>query len=114
MGLFDGTPLERPVLCDRCGGDIKTCKCPPPDTPPSLQRLKVALEKRSKGKIVTLVSGFQCSDNQKRDLLLELKNQCGTGGTMDADAIELQGDHLKRVQSLLQQKQYLLLQPKNR
>jgi translation initiation factor 1 len=101
MGLFDGTPLERPILCDRCGLDTKVCQCPPPDIPFEKQRLKVRVEKRNKGKLVTCVRGFTGSETQREAILTKLKNQCGAGGTLDNDGIEIQGDQSKRVEKLL-------------
>ena len=106
MGLFDGTALERPVICPTCGGDIKLCKCPPPiepvvDTPPEKQLLKVRVDKRKRGKLVTVVSGFSCSAAQLQQTLSHLQSQCGAGGSIDEQNIELQGDHTARVPSLL-------------
>jgi translation initiation factor 1 len=101
MGLFDGTPLERPVLCDRCHADLKVCKCPPPDVAPEKQKLKVQIEKRKKGKLVTTVAGFSGSENQKREILVALKNSCGAGGCLSEEGIEIQGDHEQRIRRQL-------------
>lgn len=106
MGLFDGTSLERPVLCERCGSDSKVCKCPPlpkavVDIPPEKQLLKVRAEKRKRGKLVTVISGFTCATPQLQQTLSHLQSQCGAGGTIDEHNIELQGDHCERVPNLL-------------
>ena len=106
MGLFDGTSLERPVLCEQCGSDVKHCKCPPVpkaivDTPPEKQLLKVRLEKRKRGKLVTVISGFTCVSSQLQQTLSHLQSQCGAGGSIDQQNIELQGDHTARVPTLL-------------
>ncbi len=106
MGLFDGTPLARPVFCDRCGQDSKHCGCPPLDTPAGQQRLKIRREKRKRGKIVTVVSGFTCSKAQCQALLTALKNECGAGGSVEEQSIELQGDHLTRLPALLLSRGY--------
>lgn len=111
MGLFDGTALERPVTCDQCGGDAKLCQCPPPvaavaDTPPEKQTLKVRLEKRKRGKLVTVISGFDCSSAQLQGTLSHLQSQCGAGGSIDQQQIELQGDHTARVPDLLTARGY--------
>jgi translation initiation factor 1 len=108
VGLFDGTSLERPVLCDRCGSDLKLCKCGPPDVPAESQRLRVALEKRKKGKLVTVVSGFTCLPSQIASLLVDLKNRCGAGGTCDETTLELQGDHVKKLRLRLGELKYKL------
>ena len=108
MGLFDGTALERPILCERCDLDIKQCQCPPqntsvdePEVALSRQQLRVTVEKRKRGKIVTVVSGFTGSDAQRKQLLKELKDLCGAGGTIDAGQLELQGDHTLRIKSVV-------------
>jgi translation initiation factor 1 len=106
MGLFDGTLLERPVLCEQCGRDTKLCDCPPThkpeaDTLPEKQSLKVRLDKRKRGKLVTVISGFTCSATQLQQTLSHLQSQCGAGGSIDAQNVELQGDHTARVPNLL-------------
>ena len=106
MGLFDGTSLERPVRCEQCGGDKKLCKCPPltqpvVDTPPEKQFLKVRLDKRKRGKLVTVISGFTCVTAQLQQTLSHLQSQCGAGGSIAERNIELQGDHTLRVPKLL-------------
>ncbi len=105
MGLFDGTPLQRPVTCERCGHELGTCLCPPETEArlePSQQRLKIRLEKRKRVKIVTVISGFTCSALQLRQSLKDLKDFCGAGGTIDDHQIEIQGDHRDRLQLELQ------------
>lgn len=106
MGLFDGTILERPVLCDRCGKEVKLCRCPPVDTPPEKQNLSIRLEKRKKGKLVTVVSGFECSETQLRETLTALQSQCGSGGCVAERNIELQGNHVAKLPQLLTTRGY--------
>lgn len=111
MGLFDGTPLERPVLCERCGSDIQLCTCPElvesePEVAPEKQRLKLRVEKRKRGKRMTVVSGFSGSDTQRAGLLRQLKDLCGAGGTLVDDQVELQGEHIQRVADYLRQAGY--------
>jgi len=106
MGLFDGTLLERPVLCDRCGKDGKVCNCPPPDTPTTSQSLRIRVEKRKRGKLVSVVSGFDCSVTELSETLSVLKTQCGAGGTIDGQNIELQGDHTSRISEILASRGY--------
>ena len=114
MGLFDGTPLERPVLCDHCGRDVKVCGCEPtqaavdnePNVPPSAQSLKVRVEKRKRGKSVTVVAGLRGSSQQRKELLSALKNLCGAGGTLQDEALEIQGDHRQRVVEELRRRSF--------
>ena len=106
MGLFDGTILERPVTCERCGKDLKVCRCPPVDTLPEKQILTIRLEKRRKGKVVTVIDGFDCSESQLRETLSALQSQCGSGGSVAESAIELQGDHVAKLPKLLTTRGY--------
>ncbi|MEO8270459.1 MAG: translation initiation factor [Aureliella sp.] len=113
MGLFDGTALERPVVCDRCGADVKQCTCPaevsrPAEVAPADQHLHVALEKRKRGKVVSVISGLAGSLEQSKLLLKTLKQDCAAGGTLEGSRIELQGDHRQRASQMLRAGGYRL------
>jgi len=80
------------------------CTCPPSPkvlTPPEKQTACLAVEKRKKGKVVTVVRGLSADENNLPALLSHLKAACGAGGTVKADLLEIQGDHLERVRGLL-------------
>ena len=47
--------------------------------------------KDSKG--VTVISGLTLPAAQLAALATQLKKRCGSGGTVDGDRIEIQGDH---------------------
>lgn len=109
-GLFDGTPLERPVTCERCGKTIDRCACPRDASggvcPPSLQPARVRREKR-RGKFVTVVAGLDPVATDLVALAAELRKRFSTGGTVTKDAeIELQGDHRERLVALLKERGY--------
>ncbi len=53
------------------------------------------------GKTVTMITGLEISLDDLKKLLKSLKAQCGTGGTIKADTLELQGDKVKEVLQLL-------------
>jgi translation initiation factor 1 len=103
MGLFDGTALEQAIVCERCALEIRSCQCPPlPEpiaapVPPELQKITLRVERRKKGKVVTVLSGLTGSELQQRELLTRLKDFCGAGGTQADTGIEIQGDHAKRL-----------------
>lgn len=106
MGLLSGTAWDRPPVCERCDKLESECSCPPEAEsssliPPSKQMAKLAVEKRKKGKIVTVVRGLTADANDLPALLARLKNACGAGGTLDGDLLEVQGDHLERLRKLL-------------
>lgn len=104
--LFAGTPFDRPPTCDRCGQLIVDCSCPPlvvesPKIPPAQQTATLRVEKRAKGKVVTLVRGLTSTGNDLPALLTQLKSRCGAGGTLSGDELEIQGDHLEKIRSVL-------------
>jgi translation initiation factor 1 len=104
MRLFEGTPFDIPPQCTHCGLLERECKCPPKvkaRIAPNQQTASVSLEKRKKGKTVTVVTGLTAVANDLPDLLSKLKNACGAGGTANQDTIEVQGDHVFRIRSLL-------------
>jgi translation initiation factor 1 len=74
-----------------------------PDLPPNQQQVRVqATRSGRKGKTVTLITGFQTRPDTLTALLKQLKAQCGAGGTVKEDAIEIQGDHRDKIlQTLL-------------
>src|SRR5688572_28644568 len=46
-----------------------------------------------KGKGVTVISGLGLPQAQLEALATQFKKRCGSGGTVDGDRIEIQGDH---------------------
>ncbi len=106
MRMFEGTPWDRPPTCERCGKLASDCACPPDPAPkrvvpPEKQTARLAVEKRKKGKLVTVIRGLSAEANDLPALLVRLKNSCGAGGTLDGDSLEIQGDHLDRLRTLL-------------
>ena len=109
MRLFAGTPFYQPPKCDRCGALEPDCKCSPlPDAPipPPEQLARLAVEKRKKGKVVTVIRGLTAAANDLPALLSRLKSQCGAGGTIQEDSLEIQGDHLDRIRAALSELDY--------
>lgn len=77
------------------------------ELPPNQQNLRVqASRKGRKGKTVTVISGFQAQPENLSKLLKQLKNQCGTGGTVKDDTMEIQGDHTQKLVDILTQLGY--------
>ena len=65
-----------------------------------VQRLRITTEKRA-NKTVTLVRGFQSTPTELDALVGTLKKQCGTGGRVLDNEIELQGNHRAKVAAFL-------------
>jgi translation initiation factor 1 len=73
-----------------------------PEITPAQQSLRVqATRSGRKGKTVTLVTGFQVSQETLLSLLKQLKAQCGSGGTIKEQTLELQGEHKETVVKFL-------------
>ena len=73
------------------------------DLSPNQQTLILqASRKGRKGKTVTVISGFQLTEKSLQTLAKKLKSQCGSGGTVKDETIEIQGDHRTKLQTFLQ------------
>uniref|UniRef100_A0A7C3KHE4 Translation initiation factor n=1 Tax=Oscillatoriales cyanobacterium SpSt-418 TaxID=2282169 RepID=A0A7C3KHE4_9CYAN len=78
-----------------------------PDLPPKQQNLRVEASRAGrKGKTVTIIRGFQTNAETMNDLLKKLKAQCGAGGTIKDDTIEIQGDHKQKIVEFLLKQGY--------
>jgi len=104
--LFAGTPWDRPPTCDRCGQPEADCACPPAVAEPvriapAKQSPRLRLEKRPRGKVVTVVRDLDPAGTDLDALAATLKAKCGTGGTVKDGQIELQGDHLAAAEAAL-------------
>lgn len=65
---------------------------------PPRQRLRVRLETKHRGgKAVTLVEGFTGTEEDLELLGKNLKNFCGTGGSVKEGEIIIQGDQREKV-----------------
>jgi translation initiation factor 1 len=68
---------------------------------PEKQTARVRVERRPKGKVVTVVRGLTGPEAQVAELSARLKSACGSGGTVKEGVIEVQGDHVERVEGAL-------------
>lgn len=69
----------------------------------------VRLHKESKGrggKGVTLIKGIPLVANDLKTLAKELKQICGTGGTVKDGIIEIQGEQREKLKAALEKKGY--------
>lgn len=70
------------------------------------QQVSINVDERRYGKAVTVVSGFDVSQSTLESLASSLKSSLATGGTVDGNSIELQGDHRDRLPNLLSEHGY--------
>jgi translation initiation factor 1 len=67
----------------------------------SEQRIKVVIEKRKFGKLITVVMGLDPKAINIKDVAKKLKSKLACGGTVKGNNVELQGDHKQRVKDEL-------------
>lgn len=85
-------------ICPKCGLPQQACICE--EIAKSEQRINVKLEKRKFGKLITVINGLGKDVNVK-ELARELKNELACGGTVKNGAIELQGNHIRKIKEAL-------------
>lgn len=85
-------------ICPKCGLPQQACVCE--QMVKSSQRIKISMDKKRYGKIVTIVSGFEGGVDIKK-IAKTLKNGLACGGTSKDNVIELQGDHRRRIKEIL-------------
>jgi len=89
-----------PEICKSCGLPKELCVCEV--IAREQQEIKIYAVKRRYGKTVTIIEGINASEIDIEDLAKQLKTRCASGGTVKEGNIELQGDHKKKVQSVLE------------
>lgn len=75
--------------------------------PPEEQLLYVSIDrKKRKGKEVTLIEGFEGTDEDLKQLAKQLKSACGVGGTAKEGEMLIQGNFRDKIMQLLEEKGY--------
>jgi translation initiation factor 1 len=93
-GLVYSTELGR--MCPLCRNPISACRCSKnkPSVPKSDGIVRISREtKGRRGKGVTVITGVPLNSVELEKLGRQLKQRCGTGGTVKDGTIEIQGDH---------------------
>ena len=88
-------------LCPECARPMSECRCKrsrPAQAVAAAPKgdgvVRVGREtKGRKGKGVTVITGVPLAGDALEELATRLKKRCGSGGTVDAGMIEIQGDH---------------------
>jgi translation initiation factor 1 len=88
------------AICSVCGLPDELCMCE--EIAKEQQQIRVYNDTRRYGKVVTIVDGLDSSDIDIEELARTLKNRCAAGGTAKEGRIELQGQHRRRVQAVLE------------
>lgn len=84
-------------MCPRCEKAEAACICGRGAAGPAVPKdgvVRVSRETKGRGgKAVTLITGLPLVGPELAELARELKQRCGTGGTVRDGVVEIQGDH---------------------
>ena len=93
-------------MCPKCSKAIAACICKQHvATPPKDSVIRIGREtKGRKGKGVTIITGIPLAGDALKKLAKELKQRCGTGGTIKDGIVEIQGDHRELLLEVIKAK----------
>jgi len=97
---------EHGRMCPDCDNPVDSCSCNsliPQFSGDGIVRVSRQTKGR-KGKGVTLITGVPLAGDDLKKLATELKQKCGTGGTVKNGVIEIQGEQRVRIIELLKDK----------
>ncbi|MBT9614405.1 MAG: translation initiation factor Sui1 [Burkholderiales bacterium] len=93
---------EHGKMCSVCAKPLTACVCRQAKAVVGEGAIRVRLEtKGRKGKGVTLITGLPLELAELTQLSKQLKQKCGSGGTVKAGVIEVQGDHCESLAEAL-------------
>ncbi len=103
--LVYSTDSGRITHCPTCGQPYTLCRCDQPSSATPTKKsdgfVRIMRDRKQRGgKTVTVISGLPASADLTT-LVQQLKKYCGSGGTIKDHTIEIQGDHLEKVQGRL-------------
>ena len=106
-GLVYSTDAGR--MCPDCRQPIASCICKAQPIPKTDGMVRVSLQTKGRGgKNVTIVKGLPLDADGLAALAKQLRNACGSGGTVKDGVVEVQGDHVATVMAALQKQSYVV------
>lgn len=105
-GLVYSTEFGK--ACPECGNPNNKCSCSKNISKvPNDGIVRISRQtKGRKGSGVSLVTGVPLEDKDLKKLAKQLKQKCGTGGTIKSGIIEIQGDHREVLKHELSKRGY--------
>ena len=103
---------DRPTVWSSNQGDMRKDiryrkPAPVKSLPPQQQTVYLHRESKGRGgKTVTLVKNLVLSEKDLKALAKKLKKACGSGGTIKAGVIEIQGEHRDKIAEVLRKQGY--------
>ncbi len=102
---------NRTVYSTETGDQRKQPAKPPAvshvQTPPGQQTAYLHRDSKGRGgKVVSLVKNLVLPPDELKDLCTQIKQACGTGGTVKDGVIEIQGDHRPKIAQVLEKLGY--------
>ncbi len=86
-------------VCPKCGLPQELCVCE--TIAKKEQTIRIRVEKRKFGKMITVIDGIDEKDIDIKDLGKKLKSKLACGGTAKDGKIELQGNHAQKAKEAL-------------
>lgn len=96
-------------ICPACGKPVSNCACKKKGALPSPSDGIIRIRREVKGrggKTVTIVYGFEFDTAEIKELAVQLKRLCGTGGSVKDGEIIIQGDHRETIKKKLEQLEF--------
>lgn len=101
---------DHPTVWSSEQGDLRKRSSQPADVhslPPSQQTIYLHRDSKGRGgKVVSLVKGLVLSEADLSALAKQIKQACGSGGTLKDGVIEIQGDHREKIAEVLKKQGY--------
>ncbi len=97
-------------MCALCSKAVSDCVCRHTNTnPEGVGIVRISREKKGrKGKGVTLIHGIPLPPQKLSPFAKQLKQACGSGGTVKNGVIEIQGDHRDQLIEILKKEGWVV------
>ncbi len=99
-------------ICPHCGKSTRQCGCgrrsktaTPSGAGDGILRIRREVKGR-KGKGVTTITGFDLEPGDLKEVAARLKRLCGSGGSVKAGVVIVQGDHRELLAAELKRQGY--------